>query len=56
MSEANILKKKNKANHWPMHKMPFFYYEMCTLQKVGGEGSKGRRVLWMTETSLKQLI
>jgi len=26
-----------------------FYYEMCTLQKVGGEDSKGRRVLWMPE-------
>ena len=23
----------------------FFDYEMCTLQKVGGEDSKGRRVL-----------
>ena len=28
-----------------MYKMPFFYDEMCTLQKVGGEDSKGRRVL-----------
>ena len=28
-----------------MYKMPFFDDEMCTLQKVGGEDSKGRRVL-----------
>ena len=29
-----------------MYKMPFFDYEMCTLQKVCGEDiSKGRRVL-----------
>ena len=36
--------------------MPFFDCEMCTLQGVGGEVSKGRRVLLMPETSLKQLI
>ena len=29
-----------------MYKMPFFFDdEMCTLKKVGGEDSKGRRVL-----------
>ena len=28
-----------------MYKMLFFDSEMCTLQKVGGEDSKGRRVL-----------
>ena len=33
-----------------------FDYEMCTLQKVGGEDSNGRKVLWMPETSLKQVI
>jgi len=30
--------------------------EMCTLQKVGGEDSKGRRVLRMPKTSLKHVI
>ena len=39
-----------------LYKMLFFDYEMCTLQKGDGEDSKGRRVLWMPETSLKQLI
>ena len=29
---------------------------MCTLQKMGGEDSKGRRVLLMPETSLKQVM
>ena len=28
-----------------MYKMPFFDDQMCTLQKVGGVDSKGRRVL-----------
>ena len=33
-----------------------FDSEMCTLQKVGGKDSKGRRVLWMSKTSLKHVI
>ena len=34
----------------------FFDDEMCTLQKVGGEDIKGRRVLGMPETSLTHVI
>ena len=41
---------------WPrMYKMPFFDHEMCTLQKVCGEVSKGRRILCMPETSILKI-